>query len=285
MNISSTGMSDATERAILAMPVTDDQSILGWLSVLRAAMDTGHDSWEAFESAVRHSADAFDAAGVDAFLQTVAAEHGVDLIRELLDVENQMPDLYWTVHSQTYATEAAGGDPFGWVTEQQRAALTEHLGSGWPETLSADLDQRWGQGWAQHPDEHKTAWLNDLIAGGAFAAAAAGSTSDDPFGWVSESQRSALQALLGAGWTEHLPADLSQRWGADWAQHPDEHKTAWLQDLIADGALAGPAPESAKPATYEQILAAAMEVPGFAELSEAEAAEVIADALEKAGSQ
>jgi hypothetical protein len=275
-------VSDATGRAILAMPITNDQEIPGWVHVLRTASEAGHDSWEAFEHEVRQLADAFDAHAVDAFLQTVAAEHGLELIQELLDLEHQLPELYLAHTGHGPPAEAHGGGPFDWVAGHHQAALTQHWGSAWQERLSADLDQRWGADWTAHPEDHKTAWLDDLIAGGAFA----GSTSDDPFGWVSESQRSSLSEVWGTGWHEHLSADLEQRWGSGWTAQPHEHKTAWLQDLIAGGAFA-PAAEEPKPdtATDQEIIAAAMEVPGFAELDADVAAQVLAEALERAGKQ
>jgi hypothetical protein len=104
------------------------------------------------------------------------------------------------------------------------------------------------------------------------------------FGWVTAEQQDAL----GAGWGEHWPtelaADLATRWGEGWQQHPDEHKTAWLADLIAAGALppGAAAPDAGSvlaslPAEIGSELMA--EVPDLAELSEAEIAEVVAEVL------
>jgi hypothetical protein len=66
------------------------------------------------------------------------------------------------------ATASTGGG-FGWVTTEQAGVLRDRWGPNWQGPLADDLAARWGTGWATNPDEHKVAWLADLIATGAFA--------------------------------------------------------------------------------------------------------------------
>jgi hypothetical protein len=57
----------------------------------------------------------------------------------------------------------ASSQPFGWVTEEQAPVLADLYGEDWAQPLTWELDARWGSGWQGHPDEHKRAWLTDLV--------------------------------------------------------------------------------------------------------------------------
>jgi len=63
-----------------------------------------------------------------------------------------------------------GDDGFAWVTPEQVAVLESKWHGEWRQRLTADLDTRWGANWPANPPEHKTAWLAQVIASGAYAA-------------------------------------------------------------------------------------------------------------------
>lgn len=56
----------------------------------------------------------------------------------------------------------------------------------------------------------------------------------DPMGWVSGTAASRLAAAWGEGWQDGLTAHLTARWGEGWEQHPAEHRSAWLDDLLPE---------------------------------------------------
>lgn len=109
----------------------------------------------------------------------------------------------------------------------------------------------------------------------------------DPLGWVRDEQRGHLEAVWGAEWPTALWADLDERWGPDWSGHPAEHKTAWLADLITDGAFSVEQPEQERPAPAEPIpdglIEAVTDIPGFDQLSPEEISQVIDSVLQKMG--
>lgn len=67
----------------------------------------------------------------------------------------------WLSHEQVLARDAE--NPMAWVTAGLRVRAATVFGESWPTELSAHLDDRWGLGWEQNPDEHKAAWLGDLL--------------------------------------------------------------------------------------------------------------------------
>jgi hypothetical protein len=80
---------------------------------------------------------------------------------------------------------------------------------------------------------------------------------EGPFDWVTDEQASAFRDLYGVDWVGPAAGTLAEKWGADWQQHPAEHKRAWLTDLLptlvtapeieADWELPGFEVEDAKP--------------------------------------
>lgn len=285
-----TEVDEATGLVVLAFPVGSAAEVPGWAAVLRES-STEADSWDGFVS--RLDTVAADSGWADSavatFVRVAADNGGMDVIVRLVGLEDELPELY------TYLT--AG--PFGWVLDDHRAYLQGLWAAEWPDRLTVELDVRWGAGWQEHPAEHKASWLADLVADGALA---------DEFGWVPPEHHDALAHRWGAGWRGPLSSDLDARWGAGWQQHPDEHKAAWLTDLLAVPALAEDQPAGDEPAEEEpaqdapamdeptpskalsqdeavdEVIEMAMALPGFAELTDEEAADIIADAIEKARS-
>jgi hypothetical protein len=269
-----TAVDDDTAQAIRELPVTDADDVRRWVELLRTVYEEvertrGEVTWPEFTTEVTNAAADFDPTAVETFLRTAEDGSQVELIRFLIEQESDLPSLYETLR--------ASADPVGWVTDEQRAQLANQLGDGWPDILAADLETRWGTDWESHPDEHKTAWLTDLLTTGAFTTT---------LGWVTEEQQTELTTLWGTDWPETLTTDLETRWGTDWESHPDEHKTAWLTDLIAAGAFAGPAADPESPqAAMAELWTVARDVPGAETLSDEELAEIIADALGQEGPQ
>jgi hypothetical protein len=109
-------------------------------------------------------------------------------------------------------------------------------------------------------------------------------TADDPFAWVGDDQRAVLEAAWGTDWTAALSEDLAGRWGPDWADHPVEHKEAWLHDLLRDGypfAGSQEVPPEQADAVVAELTERLADIPGFEQLSEAEVAELINEALQR----
>jgi len=105
-----------------------------------------------------------------------------------------------------------------------------------------------------------------------------GAAAADPFGWLRHEHQTLLAGMWGDDWAGHLHQQLEFRWGSDWQGHPDEHKVAWFEDLLVEFTQ----PEAAESAPAEERLTAALgaavaTVPGAAELSEQELAEVMAE--------
>jgi hypothetical protein len=75
---------------------------------------------------------------------------------------------YWS--DGTVTEETAGEDRFAWLhADPALPVRVEEVLSYQPdryeEYLAPYLDTAWGPGWEQHPDEHKRAWLDQLLTG------------------------------------------------------------------------------------------------------------------------
>lgn len=162
-------------------------------------------------------------------------------VLESLDVPGRVAELarHGVVVPQPAGT-GAGADDVGWVTAAQRDALRAGWGEQWAPELTADLNTRWGDGWQQHPGEHKSAWLAELIASGALPPAALAAAGPAP------------EATTGDPTAEAIPAGATE-------------------------ATTGSAVLASLPADIGSQLKA--EVPGLAQLSESEIAEVVAEVL------
>lgn len=167
--VSAAGVDEWTAWAVLAMPLSDNDSVVRWFDVVAGADGAAHDDgWESLDERIRAGAEqaSFDASSVDTFLRGMAdTGQGVELVRKLAELRDRMPDLYWEL-AQPPEPEVAGAadDGFGWVSQTQREQLSSLWGADWQQYLGQQLDYRWGEGWQQHPAEHKTAWLDDLMA-------------------------------------------------------------------------------------------------------------------------
>jgi hypothetical protein len=142
------------------------------------------------------------------------------------------------------AAEAEGADDrFGWVLGQPELvarveATFQYLPEHYDSHLGPYLDQLWGPGWEQHPDEHKQAWLDQVLAGLEQAATA-------------EPAESAGTGVSG-GTGEPVTGDEAQGAG----------ELAEVEQQVADA-----------------LAEALVEVPEAADLSDEEIAEVLAEVL------
>jgi hypothetical protein len=187
----------------------------------------------------------------------------------------------WLYPAIQQLRSSAVNDPgLGW--DERRAAFLGWLGlreAG--ESAAVDLLLR-------GLDELSDADRATLLAGDewdAVAYEAVQQAAEDEFGWVGDEARTVLEGWWGSDWRTSLSQDLDLRWGAGWQAHPDEHKTAWLHELI-EAPAAAEEPEPAGP-SREALLAefadAMHGVPGFNQLSEEQVAAMIAKALQKMG--
>ena len=132
-------------------------------------------------------------------------------------------------------------------------------------------------------------------ADGYSGASAASEDSGDEFGWVAADQRDFLQQRWGQDWPALLSQDLDTRWGSGWQANPDEHKAAWLADLIATGAFAGAqeagaqesaaadGQDAAQQAVLDDFATRVSQIPGIEQLSQEEITQIIADEMNKIG--
>jgi hypothetical protein len=290
-----TWVDETTAWVVLAVPVGEAYDAPRWVEVLRLAEEEAAGDWAACTARVVELAgeQGFDGTAVTAFLEAAEAAGGFTAVTAVVELGDQLPTVLTDLREARQGTEAtADDDPLGWVTDAQRGHLEQVWGSAWQEYLHADLDQRWGADWHAHPVEHKLAWLDDLLAAGAYSTQEeTADTADDPLGWVTDGQRAHLAAAWGDQWPAALAADLDQRWGADWRTHPVEHKVAGLDDLVAAGtyAAAEPAAEAAAipdaaSEAMADLLASMRAVPGAESLSDEELARIVAETVGKAGS-
>ncbi|OLF12532.1 hypothetical protein [Actinophytocola xanthii] len=179
------GVDNDTAELIAAVPLTSDAEVDYWFDLLQAAYAAGEEDQDLtrFAARVRDGAGALDTASVEAFLEAVGwAGDGLAPVERVLAVRPQLPGAYWELYWQRYgdaaeaqqaetgaaepAAETAepdSGDRFAWVGAEIGGRLAQAWGSDWRHYLGQQLDPRWGSGWDAHPDDHKLAWLTDLV--------------------------------------------------------------------------------------------------------------------------
>ena len=287
-----TGIDDGSAWVVLALPVAEADDAVRWLAVVENAVESaGAQDWTAFDTCLRElaAAEGFDTIAVATFLDVAAANGEFAPVTRLRELGDQLPFVLTELRAGAGDDDGGESGPLGWVNESQQAWLAGVWGPEWAAYLVADLDQRWGDGWQAHPAEHKTSWLDDLLASGAYAQADHEDAPDDGFAWVPPEPRQAAEAAWGRAWQEPLSGRLTQLWGPGWEAHPAEHKAAWLADAVAAGTLVAtePAPQEAvsqaQTAALDEFLTAVRKLPGAEHMSEAELAALAADVIEKAG--
>lgn len=270
------GVDEVTAGLVLALPVVDENDAVRWLAVVDNALElTDPPDWAAFETQVRELAasEGFDTGAVTKFLELTAANGQFESVTRLRALGDQLPGLL------TELRQAGDGSPLDWVTDAQQALLTGQWGSDWATYLVTDLADRWGDDWQLHPADHKVSWLDDLLESGAYSSAG-------QFDWVPAELWPALEGVWGAAWQDPLSERLTQVWGPGWEEHPGEHKSAWLADMVARGELAEAAetPERPQDAAFDEFLAAVRELPDAGTLTEAQLVEIAIGVRENAGS-
>jgi hypothetical protein len=139
-----------------------DGEVADWFRALREARDAAGDPAE-FPAHLREQAAAFDPAMVEEFLRALAGTGDAERsLAELIELESQMPDLYWAYHPREDVAPVED-TPFGWVDDDQAAQLAAAWGGDWQPPLGEQLTARWGEGWESNPAEHKQAWFVDLL--------------------------------------------------------------------------------------------------------------------------
>ncbi|MBB4906103.1 hypothetical protein [Actinophytocola algeriensis] len=284
---SSTEAVDAvTADVVRGFEFRGDDEVLSWWQIMRRAREEANGDIEDLVNRVRAAVlDAsFDERMVDEFAVAVSSG-GIDLVERIIALEQWMPDFYWTLRNPV--EEAQGGEIAGeweWVTAAQVALLHGYWGDQWPDQLAPWLDERWGTGWEQNPAEHRATWLDALVQELAAPEEAAEEAAAPPFAWVRPEQADAVTGIWGVDWHDPMRRHLDSRWGAGWDDNPDDHKVAWLNDLLTEwsaGASSGEQEPAAQPPTselsYDQVMeqafASALEkVPGAADLPDDEIA-------------
>lgn len=222
----------------------DDSQVVEWFQVLRATEEATSGDSTAFVERLREQTGDFDHAMVEDFLRTLEASGDVGQeLGELLELQSQMPDLYWA-YQQAGTTGEPAADPYDWVTGSQRAHLSGLWGDNWPTVLDGRLDESWGEGWRSHPADYKQAWLDQLVSeweSQAQRPRAAGEPAqpaepvgDGPYDWVPEQSRQRMSEAWGTEWETYLGQQLDYRWGEGWQSNPTEHKQAWLETLMPE---------------------------------------------------
>jgi hypothetical protein len=221
-----------TEELIMITRLGSDEEVVDWFRAVRTANDAAGTPDE-FPQLLREQAAAFDPAMVEEFLEALP-DAGDGALAGLLELEDQMPGLYWAYNTQEEVP--AEGDPFDWVDQDQASRLSAAWGNDWRTYLADQLSLRWSDGWQANPADHKQAWLTDLLPEllGESDEAERTELDEDPFGWLTDEQSARLASAWGGDWRNVLDEQLTARWGADWQSHPAEHKQAWFVDLLPE---------------------------------------------------
>ena len=169
------GIDQVTAWAWGLVPLGDDREVQRWSDTLRRAVDQsrdeGDDSWDELRERISTTAseEGIDGSAVEVFIESVSnAGEGTELIERMLELSGKLPELYWRLREPDAADVSAyGGEttasPFAWLRPDHQDQLASWWGSEWPDTLSAQLEARWGSGWQGHPDEHQAAWFEDAM--------------------------------------------------------------------------------------------------------------------------
>jgi len=156
-----------TAWAITAIELPDESLLSRWADVLaEAAADATE--WEPLSERIRAGSEgqSLDPNAVEEFLRAVGdTGQGVDLVRQLAELGDQLPGFYLSLRAQTEQPEQAAEEgEFDWLLPEHQHQLAGLWGDGWADYLRQQLDYRWGAGWQAHPAEHKTAWFQDVLA-------------------------------------------------------------------------------------------------------------------------
>lgn len=162
MDVSSAVVDEETAGIVLAFDLAGDDEVLLWWRIMRAAHEeTGGDVDGLVARVQTVARDAsFQERSVEVFVQAVSSG-GADVVERLLELEPWMPALYQSLREPAAAEPA---HEWAWLTATQHETVSGYWGDQWPEGLDAWLTERWGPGWDSHPDDYKTAWLDDLLA-------------------------------------------------------------------------------------------------------------------------
>jgi hypothetical protein len=215
---------------------------------------------------------------------------------------------WFEVLRTAYEACQAGGDT-EWEALSASIAGTAAEWSFDGTTVEQYLEALAGTGQGTQLVEHMLE-LADQMPGLYWQLQGGGDAAGDAFAWVTQEQRDYLQSVWGSGWPDALTEYLNGQWGEGWEQHPDEHKAAWLTDLIhtwsaqggedtaeaatgaataaeAPGGAAAeaelPAPEVVAEFVDSELKAALAQIPGADELTEEEIGELRAEILEELG--
>ena len=175
-----------TAWAITAMELPDESAMHRWADVLAEVAD--ETEWEPLSERIRAGAEqqSLDPNAVEVFLQEVGGTgQGVELVRQLAELRDQLPAIYVSLHAQPEegtgaaavaaapvaadvaavdVAEGEGEGEFDWVLPEYQGDLAALWGDQWADYLREQLDYRWGEGWQAHPGDHKAAWFDDVFA-------------------------------------------------------------------------------------------------------------------------
>jgi hypothetical protein len=189
-------MDDLTTAVTL---VTLDQAELAdqWFATITQTYDEvadADDVWSGFVDRFPGAADSYFGSST-AMAWVEAMQHltsdPAGLLEQLAARRDELAALYWAELEQQQAAaaedagevyepaaeaeyvpvdEAATPDRFGWVYAQPELmarveATLQYRPEHYESHLAPYLEQLWGPGWEQHPDEHKQAWLDQALAG------------------------------------------------------------------------------------------------------------------------
>ena len=283
---------DAELTQLMAAFPLDEHRAREWHAALRTAHENEPADFDAFLTRLRdESAHIVDPQDIERFVEELDRIGGdrMDLIRRLVE------------HDPDELTP----DRFAWVPPESVERLSSAWGPDWQTPLGEQLDYRWGEGWEQHSNDDKAAWLHDLLAELLGSEEPAGPAEPaDPatrFDWVPTEIAERLSSAWGPDWQTPLGEQLDYRWGDGWEQHPADPKAAWLPDVVdellapaddipAQPGAPTPEPDGAAGFSADQIKSAVddvlAEVPGAEDLSEEELRQIraaVAAALAEEG--
>lgn len=291
-------MDAETSALVTACPVDENRSE-EWFTAIRAAWDAEQSDLQAFLSRLAEDTGHLTVPDDHEQFRRTLDDLGGDPLDHLRRLAEHEPDEL-AAHLAELSSPPADSDTdrFAWVRPDQAERMAAAWGDDWPTALPEQLDYRWGDGWDANPDDHKVDWLDAVLA-----ELVADPVPDeaDRFGWVPAEQADRLASAWGQDWQQHLGDQLDHRWGGNWAANPDDHKAAWLPDVVdelltpAEDIPAQPTSPAAETTaggdfTAEDVKsavdAAIAEVPGAESLSEEELAQVraeVAEALAREG--
>lgn len=250
---------DAELSALVTAVPVDGSRAEEWFTTVRAVWEDEQSDLDAFLSRLREEAGHLvDANDLDLFRRRLDDLGGdpMDHLRRL--AEHGPDELAAHLREPTGPRRPADAEPggVGWIRPDQSERLTSAWGPDWERYLADQLDYRWGAGWEANPPDHKAEWLDDVLADLLPDAAHAESppaesrNADSPltdsphaesphtgagrFDWVPDEQSERLASAWGPDWRQYLGEQLDHRWGAGWAANPDDHKAAWLPELVED---------------------------------------------------